>query len=151
MKNSKQLIEEFTSLKSLAVVGVSRNKDKFGSMIYRELKAKGYKMFAVNPELDMFEGDRCYAGLGALPEKPEGVIIVVQPTAALKVLEDMAKQGIQYAWIQQGANSPENEAKAQELGLKVVAGECAFMFFPPIESIHKFHRTINKIFGKLPR
>lgn len=151
MKNSKKIIDEFVSLKSFAVVGVSRNKDKFGSSICRELRAKGYPVFAVNPEMDMFEGERCYAGLGALPEKPEGVIIVVPPNAALKVLDDMAALGIQYVWIQQGANSPENEAKAQELGLKVVAGECAFMFFPPIDSIHKFHRTINRLFGKLPR
>lgn len=151
MKNSKQIIDEFVALKSLAVVGVSRNKDKFGSAIYRELKAKGYQVFAVNPEMDMFEGDRCYAGLGALPEKPEGVILVLQPAAALKVIEDAAKLGIQYVWIQQGANSPENEARAQELGLKVVSGECAFMFFPPFESIHKFHRTVRRIFGGLPR
>lgn len=151
MKNNKQVIDEFVLLKSLAIVGVSRNKDKFGSTIYRELKAKGYKVFAVNPEMDMFEGDRCYAGLGALPEKPEGVILSVQPAVSLKVLEDMAELGIQYAWIQQGANSPEVEAKAKEIGLKFVSGECVFMFFPPVESIHKFHRTINKIFGLLPK
>lgn len=101
--------------------------------------------------MDMFEGDRCYAGLGALPEKPEGAILGGRPVAALKVLEDTAKQGIHQVWIQEGANSPENEAKAQVLGLKGVVGECAFMFFPPINSIHKLHRTINKIFGKLPR
>lgn len=94
--------------------------------------------------MDMFERDRCYAGLSVLPEKPQGAILGVQPVAALKVLEDTAKQGIRQVWIQEGANSP-------ELGLKGVAGECAFMFFSPINSIHNLHRTINKIFGKLPR
>lgn len=151
MKNSKQNIDEFIALKSLAVVGVSHNKDKFGTVIYRDLKAKGYRVFAVNPEMDMVEGDRCFAGLGALPEKPQGVVIVVQPKAAVKVLEDMAALGIQYAWLQQGADSPAAEAKAKELGLKLVSGECVFMFLPPVESLHKFHRLVNKIFGKLPK
>jgi predicted CoA-binding protein len=141
MKNSKQTIDEFVALKTLAVVGVSRNKDKFGSTIYRELKAKGYKVFAVNPEMDMFEGDRCYAGLGALPEKPEGVIFSVQPAITARVLQDMPGLGIQYAWIQQGANSPEIEAKATELGLNSSARMCVYVL-PSIESIHKFHRTV---------
>jgi len=151
MKNSKQLIDEFVGLKSLAVVGVSRNKDKFGSAIYRELTTKGYKVFPVNPEMDMFEGDRCFAGVGALPEKPEGVLIVVQPKAAVKILEETAAAGVEYVWLQQGSNSPEGEARAKELNLKLVSGECIFMFTPPVESIHKFHRVVNKIFGKLPK
>ena len=51
----------------------------------------------MNPRLDMVEGDRCYAGLGALPEKPDGVIMVVQPKTTLQVFDDMAKLGIKKA------------------------------------------------------
>ena len=151
MTSTKQTVDEFIQLKSVAIVGVSRNKDKFGSAIYRDMKAKGYKVWAINPKLDMFEGDRCYAGLGALPEKPEGVILVVQPADTVAVIEEAARLGIQYIWLQQGANGPEGEAKCKELGLKFVSGECIYMFLPPVESIHKFHRFIWKVFGKLPK
>lgn len=151
MKNNKNTIDEFLQLKSMAVVGVSRNKDKFGTAIYREMKAKGYKVLAVNPKLDMVEGDRCYAGLGALPEIPEGVVICIAPAETIAVIEEAARLGIKYVWLQQGANSPEGEAKAQELGLKLVSGECIFMFAAPVESIHKFHRFVWKLFGKLPK
>lgn len=151
MQNSKSTIEEFLKLSSLAVVGVSRNKDKFGNAIYREMKARGYKVFAVNPNADMVEGDRCYAGLGALPEKPEGVIFVVHPTETLKALEETAALGVKYAWIQQGADSPEVEQRCSELGLKFVSGECIFMFSEPVTSVHAFHRFFKRLFGKMPK
>ena len=151
MKNTRQAIDDFLASKVLAVVGVSHNKDKFGNYLYRELKKTGYKVYAVNPRLDMVEGDRCYAGLGALPEKPDGVIMVVQPKTTLQVFDDMAKLGIKKAWLQQGADSPEGEEKARELGIELVSGECVMMFVEPVKSIHQWHRTVRKIFGKMPK
>jgi hypothetical protein len=151
MINSRKTVDEFMALKSFAIVGVSRNKDKFGTVVYRDMKAAGCKVLAVNPKLDMVEGDRCYAGLGALPEKPEGVIICINPSETLPVIEEAARLGIQYIWLQQGANSPEGEAKCKELGLNCISGECIFMFLEPVKSIHAFHRFIWKLFGKLPK
>ena len=151
MINTRKAIDEFMSLKSMAVVGVSRNKDKFGTVIYRDLKAQGYHMMAVNPKLDMVEGDRCYAGLGALPEKPAGVILCINPAETIAVIEEAARLGIKNIWLQQGANSPEGEAKCKELGLNVVSGECIFMFAEPVKSIHAFHRFLWKLFGKYPK
>jgi predicted CoA-binding protein len=151
MINSRKTIEDFLKLKTLAVVGVSRNKDKFGSAIFRDLKTKGYKMLAVNPKLDMVEGDRCYAGLGALPEVPGGVIVVIPPKETIAVIEEAARLGIKYIWLQQGANSPEGEARCRELGLNFVSGECIFMFVEPMESFHKFHRFFNRLFGRMPK
>ena len=151
MRNSKAAIEEFMKQKNIAVVGASRNKDKFGTAIYRELKTNGYKVYAVNPNADMVEGDRCYAGLGALPAKVDGVIVCIPPTQSLAVIEETARLGIKNLWLQQGANSPEGEAKAKELGLNLVSGECIFMFLEPVGSIHKFHRFFNKLFGAYPK
>jgi predicted CoA-binding protein len=82
--------------------------------------------------LDIVDGDRCYAGLGALPEKPGGAVLVVQPQATLQVFEDMARLGIQNAWSQQGADSPDGEAKAEELGIHLISGECLLMFLQPV-------------------
>lgn len=151
MQNSRQTIDEFITLKSIAVVGVSRDPGKFGNMIYRELKKRGKKVFAVNPAADMVEGDRCYAGLGALPEKPEGVLIVVPPAKSLEVIRDAAREKIQNIWLQQGANSPEGEKLCEDLGMKTVSGECIFLYADPVESIHKFHRCLRKFFGRMPK
>ena len=147
MKNTKAAIDAFLQQKTIAVVGASRNKDKFGTAIYRDLKKAGYKVFAVNPRADMVEGDRCYAGLGALPGKADAVIIVIPPADTIAIIEEAARLGIQHVWLQQGANSPAGEALAKELGLNLVSGACIFMYLEPIESIHKFHRFFEKLFG----
>lgn len=127
MKNSKQLIDEFVALKKIAVVGVSRNPQKMGNAIYNELKQRGKTVFAVNPGADRVEGDRCYAAVGALPEKPGGVLLVIPPHETLQVIRETAAAGIPYAWLQQGANSIDGERLAEELGLKLISGECIFM------------------------
>jgi len=151
MNNTLKNIEEFLQLKKLAVVGVSRNKDKFGNMIYRELKASGYQVMAVNPSADMVEGDRCYAGLGALPEKPDGVVVVVPPEVGLKVIEEAAALGIVNIWVQQGANTREIEQRCVDLNLTCTSGECIFMYLEPVKSVHAFHRFFRRLFGKMPK
>lgn len=151
MKNTQQAIDAFLANKVIAVVGVSHSPEKFGNYLYRELKKANYKVYAVNPGLDMAEGERCYAGLGALPEKAGGVVMCVPAAATLGVLEDMAKLGIKSAWIQQGADSAEAEEKAKALGISLVSGECMMMFLQPVQSIHKWHRVVRTIFGKMPK
>ncbi len=151
MNNSQSAIREFLSLRKIAVVGVSRNKDKFGNMIFRELKSKGYKVLAVNPNADMVDGERCYPGLGALPEKPDGVVLVIHPDDTLAVIHEAGQQGIGYIWLQQGAHSEKAENLCRELGMSFVSGECIFMFLEPVQSIHSFHRFIRRILGRMPK
>ena len=47
---SKAAIQAFMALKTLAVAGVSRNPNKFGTMVYKDLKSKGYTVYPVNPQ-----------------------------------------------------------------------------------------------------
>ena len=54
MVTNKQ-IQDFLSLKTLAIIGVSRNPRKFGNAIYSELKTKNYIVYPVNPNLDKYE------------------------------------------------------------------------------------------------
>jgi len=151
MINSKKNIDEFLQQEKIAVVGVSRNKDKFGNMIYRDLKAAGYKVMAVNPNADMVEGDRCYAGLGALPEKPDAVLLVIPSKQGIEIIEEAARTGVRHVWVQQGANSPEIDKRLVELDLVAVSGECIFMFLEPVKSVHAFHRFFRRIFGRMPK
>jgi len=51
-----QNIKEFVQAKRLAIVGVSRSERKFGSVIYTELKARGFSVYGVNPEMQQIGG-----------------------------------------------------------------------------------------------
>ena len=148
---SKALVEEFISQKSLAVVGVSRDPKKFGNSVYRELKQKGYEVFAVNPNTEEIGGERVYPNLEALPKKVGGVVVVVPPRVTEQVVREAAEAGIKRIWMQQGAESKTALRLCEEKGLKTVSRECILMFAEPVASFHKFHRWIWKLFGKLPQ
>jgi hypothetical protein len=69
---TKAAVEDFVAQRTLAVVGVSRGGKKFGNYTFKALKAKGYRVFPINPNIEKMEGERCYPNLDSLPE-PMGV------------------------------------------------------------------------------
>lgn len=145
----KQEIVDFLEGKRFAVVGVSRAEKKFGNAIFTELKARGFQMYAVHPEMKEIGGEPCYPNLAALQGKIDGVIVCVQPDKAGAVLRDAANAGVKNVWLQSGAQSAETQALAASLGLKVVAGKCILMYAQPVGSFHGFHRGIMRLFGQL--
>lgn len=148
---SKAAVEDFLAQRTLAVVGVSRAGRKFGNFAFKALKAKGYRLFPVNPHAEEIEGERCYPSLRALPEPVNAVLIVVPPTESEQVVREAALAGISRVWMQQGAESEAAIRFCQQNDMGVVHGECILMFAPPVSSFHRFHRWLWGILGKLPR
>jgi uncharacterized protein len=142
-------IQEFLQCKQIAVVGVSHNPNKFGASIYRELKSRGYQVFAVNPSLQEIAGEPCYPNLAALQGKVDGAVICIQPAKVAAVLQEAAQAGLQRIWLQQGSESPEALKTAAELGLNPVTKKCILMYAQPVQSFHRFHRFFVKLFGGL--
>jgi uncharacterized protein len=143
-------VDDFLNQKKLAVVGVSRKKSKFGNVIYRELKKRGYKVYPINPATESIEGDTCYNDLKSLPEKVDGAVLVVPPAVTDTVVKDAIDAGISRLWMQQGSQSPSAVDLCNQNDINVVQNECILMFADPVNSIHKFHRWLWKVFGKLP-
>jgi hypothetical protein len=148
---SKAAVEEFIKIKDLAIVGVSRKGSKFGNMIYKELKKKGYNTFGVNPKLDTIDGDKCYNSLKELEGKINGVVNVVSPSQTKSIVEEAASIGVKNIWMQQGSESDEAIEYCKENGMNEIHKECILMFAEPVKSIHGFHRWIWKVLGKLPQ
>ena len=64
----KQAAAEFLANKRIAVTGVSRTpKDHGSNIVYKRLRDRGYQVFAINPNTDQVEGDRCYHDLTSVP------------------------------------------------------------------------------------
>lgn len=92
---------------TVAIVGATDDPAKSGSRIYRDLKAKGFRVFAVNPGRDAVDGDPAYPSLADLPEDPTIVNIVVPPKATLAVLDRAEELGLPNIWVQPGAEDDE--------------------------------------------
>ena len=148
---SKKIIEDFLSEKDIAVVGVSKNRKKFGYNAYKELKAKGYNVYPVNPNADNIDGEKCYPSLLPLHGKVDAVVLVVPPHAAKEVVRDAYTIGIKKIWMQQGSESEEVINYCEESGMSVIYNECILMFAEPTAFFHRAHKWINGISGRLPK
>ena len=148
---TQKLVAEFLAQKKIAVVGVSRKKTKFGNAIYKELKEKGYRVYPVNPNMSTIENDICYPDLHSLPEKVDAVVFNISPAQTVKVLIDVKETGIKKVWLQQGSQSDEAIKFCEENGIDYVSNECVLMFAHPSAFIHRAHKWIWGVFGKLPQ
>ena len=148
--NSKKTVEDFIAQKKIAVVGVSRKKTKFGNAIYKELKQKGYQVFPINPNINVFEDDVCYPDLLNLPEKVDAAVINVPPHQTEKVVREVKEAGINKVWLQQGSQSEAAIKYCEENGIDCVSNECILMFAQPAAFIHRAHKWMWGVLGKLP-
>ncbi len=85
-----------------AVIGASTDPKKYGNMIYKKLKQKGYEVYAVNPGNEMIDGDKCYKDLASLPVIPDVIDMVVAPKNGIGVIMQAAELGIKNIWLQPG-------------------------------------------------
>ncbi len=90
---------------TLAIIGATDTPGKYGGIIYRDMKAKGFTVFAVNPGRDTVDGDPCYHSVNDLPETPTIAVFVVPAPRGVRVLEQCREAGIRNIWIQPGAFS----------------------------------------------
>ncbi|MBC7231601.1 MAG: CoA-binding protein [Actinobacteria bacterium] len=124
---AESLVEEFLSARVYAVVGVSTNRDKYGYRVYQDLKEGGYTVYPVNPHYEDIFGERCYPDLSSLPEKPEVVEFVCPPPVTEQTLYEMKALGIERAWMQPGAESPQAIRFCEDQGIKAIHGLCVMV------------------------
>lgn len=148
---AKQSVDSFLKSKTIAVVGVSRNKKKFGYIAFKNLMDRGYNVKAINPYTDSIDLAECYKNLSSIKEKVDAALLVVPPVQSEKVVKEAHQLGIKNIWFQLGSSSADAVKFCYENDMSVVKEKCIMMFTEPIESIHKLHRWIWKLIGKLPK
>lgn len=109
---------------TVAVVGATDNPSKYGYVIYRDLKRKGFTVFPVNPNRESVDGDESFPTLEDLPSRPTIINLVVPPKVALGVIEQCQTLGWKNVWLQPGAESPETLRYLQEHGFNYLANAC---------------------------
>lgn len=112
----------------VAIVGASDNPGKYGNRIYRDLKAKGFTVYPVNPSQATIDGDLAYSDLGDLPEPPDIVTFVVPPPRTLRLLGRARELGLMRAWIQPGAESEAVIDYLDDSGFDYIANACIMVY-----------------------
>ena len=107
-------------MKTVAVIGASSNRDKFGNKALRAFANKGYTVYPINPTEAEVEGHKAYASVLDVPGPIDMATIYVPAPVGVAVMDDLVKKGIPEVWLNPGADRPEVVAKARAAGLKTV-------------------------------
>jgi len=134
-----------------AIVGVSKNKKKFGRMVYDELKKKGYNVLAVNPNTFTIDNDRVYGTLGQLPKDVKRVIILTPKSQSADIIQQAFDLNMTHIWLQQMCDTPKALGLGKSGMAQFIYGNCILMVAEPVKGMHAFHRSIKRVFGAFPR
>jgi uncharacterized protein len=109
------------SRQTIAIIGASTNRSKFGNKAVRAYRAAGFEVYPVNPGADEVEGIKAYASLDDVPvDHLDRVSLYVPAPAGLAALEQVARKQVGELWLNPGADDPEVVARAEALGLNVI-------------------------------
>ena len=156
MVSVREAASEFLSKRRIAVTGVSRKPQGHGSnVVYQRLRDRGYEVFAINPNAEEVEGDRCFHDLKSVPGGVDAVVIGTRPDHAVETMRECAALGIDQVWMHRafGAGSVSDSATeyGREHGIRVIDGGCPLMFGPTSDPGHKAMRFVCTLTGKAPK
>ncbi len=107
--------------KTVAVVGASADRSKFGNKAVRAFHDAGWTVFPIHPALKEVEGLPAFRDLDALPVTAlDQVSFYVPPSIGLGLLEQVQRKTVGEVWLNPGSESPEIVARAEKLGLNVI-------------------------------
>jgi predicted CoA-binding protein len=113
-------------MKTVAVIGASANRAKFGNRALRAFERQGYRVIAINPNEAEVEGHKTYASVLDVPGPIDMATVYVPGSVGVTIMEDLAKKGVPEVWLNPGADEDAVLQRARDLGLKVIVA-CSIM------------------------
>ena len=108
--------------RTVAIVGASSDRSKYGNKSVRAHQQAGYAVFPVNPKGGEIEGLTAYSNLSEIPVALDRISVYLPPRLGQRVLPEIAEKGCDELWLNPGTESDELIDLAQEFGLKPIVG-----------------------------
>ncbi|HVK58014.1 MAG TPA: CoA-binding protein [Candidatus Kapabacteria bacterium] len=105
---------------SVAVIGASSDRSKWGNKSVRAFQQRGFKVYPVNPTEPVVEDLPAFKSISEIPVRPDKVTVYVRPQVLLKLLPEIAARGCDELWLNPGTESDEVIAEAERLKLNVI-------------------------------
>lgn len=106
--------------KTIAIIGASADRGKFGNKAVRAFAQQGYTVYPVNPKESEIEGHPAFKSITDVPGRPNLISVYLPPPVLLKVLPAIAAKGCDEFWLNPGTESDEVLAEAERLGLNII-------------------------------
>lgn len=108
---------------TVAIIGASADRSKFGNISVRAHAQQGYEVYPVNPRGGEIEGLPVAATIAEVPaEDLDRVSLYVPPAVGEQLLPAIAAKGCRELWLNPGTESDALVARARELGIRTVVG-----------------------------
>ena len=105
---------------TIAVLGASSDRSKFGNKCVRAYASKGWIVYPVNPNVDAVEGHPTHKILEDIEADLDRISVYLPPAVTLKLLPEIAVKGAREVWFNPGSVDDEVLATAAELGIHAV-------------------------------
>ncbi len=116
-------LSDSVSKPTVAIIGASRDRGKYGNISLRAHRDAGYEVFPINPSAGEIEGIPAYRSLADLPgQLVDRVSLYVPPEIGVELLLEIAAVLPKEVWLNPGSESDALIEKAQSLGLPIVVG-----------------------------
>ncbi|MCA9378862.1 CoA-binding protein, partial [Candidatus Dojkabacteria bacterium] len=134
-------LSKLFSPKAVAVVGVSSEPRKLGSVVFTNILESGFtKVYPVNPNYDDVLGHRCYHNLGYIHADLDLVVIVVPAAFVPQVMVDVAAKNVENVIIisagfrETGEEGQKLEAEVMKIaksnGINILGPNCLGIDIP---------------------
>jgi uncharacterized protein len=106
---------------TVAIIGASADRNKFGTKSVRAHLSQGYEVFPINPKGGEIEGLKAYVRLADVPAaRLDRISMYVSPAVGMTLLEEIAAKGCDELWLNPGSDSEELADAARGRGLNPI-------------------------------
>lgn len=120
----ERIREILQAAKTIAVVGLSDDPSRASFGVSRYLQRSGYRILPVNPNIAEAHGERAYASLEELPEKPDVINIFRRSEYVADLVEPAIASGARLFWMQLGVRDDRAAERLEATGMAVVQDRC---------------------------
>jgi hypothetical protein len=107
-------------MKTIAIIGASADRSKFGNKAVRAFLRQGFTVYPVNPKETQIEGLAVFKSISEIPGRPNLISVYLPPPVLEKVLPAIAARGCDELWLNPGTESAAVLALAEKLKLNVI-------------------------------
>ncbi len=126
--------EILSKYKTIAMVGVSKDKTKASTIVMKYMQKYGFKVIPVNPDSkgEKILGEEVFEKLVDI-EIPIDIVDIFRPSVeALKLAEDAVKIGAKVLWLQLGIRNQEAKEIVESNNIKYIENRCTKMEYQKI-------------------
>lgn len=117
----------FSTVKTIAIVGLSEKPDRSSYQVGVYLKSKGFDIIPINPSFSTWNGIPSYPSLSAVPDDIHiDVVDIFRKSEFVYpiVVEAVNRKDVKTIWMQEGIKNEDAKRYAEEQGLVVVMDFC---------------------------